>query len=68
MTLTEITHVGVYSERKRDFVPTEAHRVVCPECGATGNSDAMWWEEVILNEPHLQCECGEQFFVSEVTA
>jgi len=65
-----MTIVYVYSIRKRIFVATPAYRVVCPECGrkydqandVADNDDCpMWWDEVILGEPHLQCECGEQF-------
>jgi hypothetical protein len=41
--------------------PTPAHEVVCPECGGSVASGELWWETVIAHEPHLQCECGEQF-------
>lgn len=43
------------------WVGTPAEEVACPECGGSLASGALWWETVIAHEPHLQCECGEQF-------
>ena len=57
--MEETTLVYVWHERRCAWVPRMAARVVCPECGRTYGE--MWWEEVIIHEPHLQCPCGEQF-------
>lgn len=51
--------IDVWDDKRCDWRSVPAYRVVCPECGAT-YADLVW-VEAIRDEPHLECQCGEQF-------